>query len=307
MEPGLKIDRFILDRTLSTNGGMASVWLAHLEKEPKHQVAIKIANTTASSNTHEDVLLQWEAEHLQKWDWRHPGIVRIFPIPLATGRRPKYTVKATELENVPWYMVMEYLRGGSLFENQGAINSYSLEWKLEFFYRVLEAVAFLHQKGFAHRDLKPDNIVFRDPISPSRAPQPVLIDFALSTDGKDKREIIDSSYTLEYASRERILRSMDVDDLPPMDVLSEDVWSLGVVLYETLTGQPPFKGKREKIRTTIIRDGLNFVLPENDKRYDILAEFIHSMVDKNPEKRPPVKALLYALEEKFLPPRIMTQ
>jgi serine/threonine protein kinase len=204
-------------------------------------------------------------------------------------------------------MVMEYLQGRSLFEDQSLISKYPLEWKLELFYRILESVAFLHQKGFAHRDLKPDNIVFREPISPYQPPQPVLIDFALATDGKDEREIIDNSFTLGYASRERILRSMDVEDVPPVDVLSEDVWSLGVILYEILTGQPLFKGNREKIRTTIIRDGLNIALPDNDERYDLLTDFIRSMLNKIPEKRPPVKAILYALEERFLPPRVLAQ
>ncbi|HEX2956526.1 MAG TPA: protein kinase, partial [Chitinispirillaceae bacterium] len=203
--------------------------------------------------------------------------------------------------------VMEYLRGKSLSENQAAINAYPLEWKLELFYRVLEAIAFLHQKGFAHRDLKPDNIVFRDPISQYQPPQPVLIDFALTTDGKDERELVDNSYTIGYASRERILRSMGIDDVPPVDVLSEDVWSLGVILYEIITGQILFKGNKEKIRTTIIRDALNIALPDDDERYEILTDFVHNMLHRNPEKRPPVKAILYALEEKFLPPRIIAQ
>jgi serine/threonine protein kinase len=307
MKSGLKIDRYVLEKSISNDGGMASVWLAHLDGDVKYKVAIKVAYTEANNSTHEDVLLQWETKHLQRWDWRHPGIVRIFPTPLVQGRRPQYAVRATELDDKPWYMVMEYLRGKSLFENQAAISKYPLEWKLELFYRILEAIAFLHQKGFAHRDLKPDNIVFRDPISPHEAPQPVLIDFALATDGKEGREIVDKSFTLGYASRERILRSVDVDDVPPVDVLSEDVWSLGVIFYEILTGHPLFKGNREKIRTTIIRDGLNIALPGGDQRYELLTDFIRSMLSKNPEKRPPVKAILYALEEKFLPPRILMQ
>lgn len=307
MKSGLKIDRYILDKPISSNGGMASVWLAYLHNDLKYKVAIKIAHTEENNNSHEDVLLQRETEHLQKWDWRHPGIVRIFPTPVAQGGRPIYSVRAVELENRPWYMVMEYLRGKSLFENRDVVKKFPLEWKLELFYRILESVAFLHQKGFAHRDLKPDNIVFREPVSRHISPQPVLIDFALTSDGKEEREIVDSSFTLEYAARERILRSMDVENVPKVDVLSEDVWSLGAILYEIITGQSLFKGNREKVRTTIIRHGLNIVLPEHDARYEVLTQFIHGMLAKEPADRPTVKALLFALEEEFLPPRINIQ
>jgi serine/threonine protein kinase len=305
MNAGQRVDRYILEKQLSSNGGMSSVWIAHIDSETKNKVVIKIAKTDKNNTSHEDALLRWEADHLKIWDWRHPGVVRIIPTPLR-GNRAEYTLKATELKDQPWYMVMEYLRGKSITDNKSIIQKYSLEWKLELFYQILVVVGFLHQKGFAHRDIKPDNIVFRDILtSPALLPQPVLIDFALVSDGKTQRETIDNSYTLEYASPERILRAMDYQPMPKYDVLAEDIWSLGVLFYEILTGNPLFKGNRESIRTTLVNNGLLAVeLPKHDERYKTLTHFIMEMLNKNPDKRPQVKSIIMAMEELFIPPRI---
>ena len=93
--------------------------------------------------------------------------------------------------------------------------------------------------------------------------------------------------------------------LTPENVQASDIWSLGLVLYEILTGKQLLKGSKEKIRTTIIQeqiqlDQTSFPI-ENGH---ILAPFIRNMLNKDPEKRPTVKLLIYALEGYFLPPRI---
>lgn len=125
---------------------------------------------------------------------------------------PEYAVRAISLQNKPWYMVMEYLNGNSLGNNLSAIHKLSLQWKLELFYQLLLPISFIHQKGFAHRDIKPDNIVFRNPIFTNKVPEPVFVDFALATSGEQQRAILDNSYTLEYASPERILRAMPMGE-----------------------------------------------------------------------------------------------
>lgn len=304
---GTKLDRFIIEKVLSNSGGMSAVYLAGIEGT-KHKVAIKVANTDPGSPSHEDTLLQWEADLLGQWDWRHAGIVRLFPIPLQ-NRRSEYAIKAMSIHNQPWYMVMEYLKGDSLGQSLSIIHKYPLEWKLELFYHILLPLAFIHQKGYAHRDIKPDNIVFRNPISVDKNPEPVFVDFALATSGEEQRTIIDNSYTLEYASPERILRAMPMGEnmTGPENVQASDIWSLGVILYEILTGKVLFKGNKDKIRTTIIREQMEPDLPIPDEQGHVLTAFIRAMLNKDPERRPSVKEVIYALEEKFIPPRIEIQ
>ena len=203
-------------------------------------------------------------------------------------------------------MVMEYLNGNSLGNNLSAIHKFSLQWKLELFYQILLPISFIHQKGFAHRDIKPENIVFRNSIFTNKVPEPVFVDFALATSGEQQSAILDNSYTLEYASPERILRAMPMgaDMNSPENVQASDIWSLGIVLYEVLTGKLLFKGNRDKIRTTIIREQVELDLPIADERANILMAFIRAMLNKDPEKRPKIYQVIYALEENFLPPRI---
>ncbi len=307
LTPGTKLDRFIIEKLLSNSGGMSAVYLA-LTEDTKHKVAVKVANTDSGAPSHEDTLLNWEAELLSKWDWRHTGIVRLYPIPLS-NRKSEYAVKAMSVNNQPWYMVMEYLKGNSLGQMLSTINKYPLEWKLELFYQILVPLAFIHQKGFAHRDIKLDNIMFRNPISPDKSPEPVFVDFALATSGEEQRTIIDNSYTLEYASPERILRSMPMGEnmTEPENVQASDIWSLGVILYEILTGKALFKGNRDKIRTTIIREQMAPSLPIPEEPGHILTAFIRSMLNKDPNRRPMVKEVILAVEEKFSPPRIHIQ
>ncbi len=299
MNPGTEFERYILESPLSHKGGTASVYLAHLKGLPDRKVAIKIAHTDPAGATHEDVLLQYEAVLLQQAEFRHPYVVRIFPTPL-DGRKPEYAIKAIRFKNQPWYMVMEYLRGKSLAENLAAIQKYPIQWKIELFYQILIAVGAIHNNGYAHRDLKPSNIVFRDVISPDISPQPVLIDFALATDKIGERAIVDNSYTLEYASPERILRSQGVD-VPIDNIKAADVWSLGLILFEILTGNGMLRGKKD-IKTTIVRDELTPYIPDAVGEYVALTNLITAMLNKSPDNRPSIALLLHAFENIFLPP-----
>jgi len=303
MKTGTQFNRYVIERIISDNGGTAIVYLAHLARDEKFKLAIKVARTESNGKQHEDLLLEQESQLLQRWDLRHPGIVRIFPTPL-DGARPQYTIRAVDLPKTPYYMVMEYLKGESVSQNLAKIQKYSLEWKLELFYQILMTVVFIHNKGYAHRDLKPDNIVFREPISPHITPQPVLVDFALALNNQESFDVVENTMTTEYSSPERIAKSMGM--IVKSEILAEDVWSLGMIFHEILTGKFMIKGSKDKIRTTIIRERLEPDLPSGQD-YHLLAAYIREMLNPDFEKRPTVDLVLKALEMKFLPPRIPVQ
>ena len=305
MKPGTIVNRYVIEKIISDGGGTAVVYLAHLANDEKFKLALKIARTDSENKAHEDLLLEKEGELLQRWDWRHPGIVRVFPSPYNAGK-PQYVMRAVSLPSTPYFLVMEYLKGDSLSQKLKAIQAYPLPWKIELFYQILMTVAFIHEKGYAHRDLKPDNVVFREPISPNQIPQPVLVDFALTAkkDSKDNFDLVENSLTIHYSPPERIAKSMGM--AMKCDFQAEDVWSLGLIFHEILTGKFMIKGDAEKVRTTIIKERLEPNLP-NTADYHLLAAFIREMLNPELDKRPSVELVLKALESKFLPPRIPAQ
>lgn len=299
--------KYRLEAPISDSGGMATVYLGGLVESARHRVAIKFARSDVAGAMPEDMLLDREAELLSRWDWRHPGIVRVYPIPLGE-RGTAYSLNAVELDQKPRFMVMEYLTGKSLAENMKKIKGFPLGWKLETFYQILTAVSHLHQTGFGHRDLKPENVVFREPISENLLPQPVLIDFALASNGEEQYASVENAFTPEYASPERYLRTMGYNDLPPYP-LQADIWSLGVILYEMVTGVHLMHGSEDKVRTTIIKGAFdveidNRQVNDNAKTAEILSNMIHRMLERDPRRRPNAKQIVLALEELFPPPRV---
>lgn len=303
---GTNLDGYLIQDCLSTSGGMSAVYLAE-RIDTNRKVALKVALTDPNPNAaaHEDVLLQREAELLQRSDLRHPGIIRLYPVPLK-NRKPLYVVRASSLPDNPWYISMEYLGGGSLKDNLKKISKYSVEWKLELFYQILLPVSFLHSTGYAHRDIKPDNIMFRTSLSDKELPAPVFIDFALATNGEDYSSIVMDSYTPGYASPERIINAMTTignrNDIE--DVKASDVWSLGVILYEILTGKVLYRGNKEKVKTTIIREKIKPTLPIAGERGTTLGKIIQSMLNKDSKRRPTVDLVITVLEQKFFPPHL---
>ena len=119
-----------------------------------------------------------------------------------------YIDRAINLENRPYYIVLEYLSGGTIKQNIDTILSFDLNWRFELFYQVLLAVSFLHMQGYGHRDIKPQNFVFRTSIARNQIPQPICIDFGIAEHKNEARmDLIKHAQSLPYAPIERVTQT----------------------------------------------------------------------------------------------------
>ncbi len=203
-------------------GGMGVVWLAEQET-PRREVALKVIKAGMDTK---QVIARFETERQALAVMDHPNIARV--------------IDAGETERARPYFVMEYVKGEAITAYCDR-NRLTTRQRLELFIQVCEGVQHAHQKAVIHRDLKPSNILVT--VQGDR-PVPKIIDFGVAKATSQRltertlfTELGQLIGTPEYMSPEQAeMTGTDIDT-------RTDVYSLGVVLYELLTGVLPFDAK----------------------------------------------------------------
>jgi serine/threonine protein kinase len=217
--PGTIIGRYKLLERIG-EGGMAVVYMAEQEKPIRRKVALKIIKLGMDTR---QVIARFEAERQALAMMDHPNIAKVFDAGATDTGRP--------------YFVMELVTGVSITEYCDR-NNLSTKERLNLFIQVCNAVQHAHEKGIIHRDIKPTNVLV---AHHDGRPVPKVIDFGIAK--ATNQRLTEKTLFTRYAHiiGTPVYMSPEQAELSDLGIDSRsDIYSLGVLLYELLTGTTPF-------------------------------------------------------------------
>jgi len=256
LHEGDQLDQYRIEN-LVARSGMASIFRA-TDMRTGRQVAIKIPHPEMEADPVLFDRFKREADIGQSLD--HPGVMKV----LADGDRSRI------------YMVMEWVEGRLLRKALGEAGKFPQERAIKIAVAVADALDYIHRNGVVHRDLKPENIMIdgEDRIK--------LIDFGIAGQVGAKRltfaKLTHVAGTPDYISPEQV-KGKRGDG-------RSDIYALGVMLYEMLTGKTPFPGENP---FAIMNERLlNHPIPPREVNPEIspeLQEAIYRALEREPQNR----------------------
>lgn len=246
--------KYDLKEILGT-GAFSEVRVAQCKENPSELYAVKIIDKKALKGKEDS--LENEIKVLRRLN--HSNIVR-----LADTFEDKYK----------YYLVMELVTGGELFDRIVSKGSYTEKDASHLIRQVLEAVNYMHEQGVVHRDLKPENLLYYNPDEDSKI---MISDFGLSKT-EESGVMATACGTPGYVAPEVLAQK-------PYGK-AVDIWSIGVISYILLCGYPPFYDENDaNLFSQILKGDFEFDSPYWDDISDSAKEFISHLMCVDMSKR----------------------
>ncbi|CAN8068706.1 unnamed protein product [Agarophyton chilense] len=272
----LALNDFSLNKMLGS-GGTATVFRAEVLPAspaaaflPSKELALKVVSKKGLTRRAQHYLTREIAIHRSL---QHPNIASLYEVFEDTAGI---------------YLAMELLRGNDLYtalkrERQGFPEPLALQISAQ----LLDALSYMHSLGYAHRDVKPENIMFTEKpfYSEGKLASVKLIDFGLASardpSASDKEKLSSEKCgTVRYAAPEIVTETAYVPELC-------DIWSVGIVLYSMIAHRNPYTGRTEReVLQQIANTSLSFNTPEWGRVSNDTKLFIRSCLSLQPSDRP---------------------
>ncbi len=262
-----KIGQYLIKRVIAS-GGMGTVFEA-LQENPKRPVAVKVVKSSLESESAVR-RLEYEAQMLARL--RHPGIAQIYE-----------AGSYDDNDNQTPFFAMEYIPNAKTIIEYARENTLRSPERIDLFLQVCDAIHHGHQRGIVHRDLKPSNIL----VDSSGRVRVIDFGVARATDADMKQAAGLTNYgqivgTVQYMSPEQF-------DADPHDIdIRSDVYALGLILYELLSGSLPYTASSDRIFdfATEVREGNTIPIGQKESSFKGDAEaIIQKAMNRDREQR----------------------
>ena len=261
-------------------GGMSTVFKAHAIRDKNHIVAVKILKDELLARESNRKRFKQEGTIIDKLN--HPNIIKVYE-------------RGESHEKL--YIAMEFLEGRTLAQMIEAEGKLPMDVCIPIMKQIADALAFIHRSNIIHRDLKPENIMILENGNETNTVK--LLDFGLSRMKLQSRITMTGVLvgTASYMAPEQIT---ELHSSP-----ASDVFNLGLVFYEMVTGKQAFTGNTfSAVERQILETGPAAPIEVRSELPEALNDLILQMLSKNPDHRPDTETVSDRLVLQFTTPVI---